>query len=140
MDLTFILIIVGIVIFLWLGWNARVSWQQFKFWLSKRRGAKGEDLAVNLLIKNGYDILSSQIPFEGTLTIDGEQLNFRTRVDFLVEKAGEQFLAEVKTGASASPSNIQTRRQLLEYTHLSHSKKILLIDATTKQIREIQFS
>ena len=140
MDLIFILIIIGIVVVLWLGWNARVSWQQFKFWRSKRRGAKGEDVAVDLLIKNGYKVLSSQIPFEGTLTVDGEQLNFKTRVDFLVAKAGEKFLAEVKTGASASPSNIQTRRQLLEYTHLSYAKKILLIDATTKQIREIEFS
>jgi|TARA_B100000315_G_C14509541_1_gene556274 hypothetical protein len=140
MDLTLILIIIGITIFLWLGWNARVSWHQFKFWLSKRRGTKGEELAVDLLIKNGYKILSSQIPFNGTLKVDGGQLEFKTRVDFLVEKGGEQFLAEVKTGASASISNIQTRRQLLEYAHLSHSKKILLVDATGKKIRTIEFS
>ena len=49
MDLTFVLIVTAILIILWLGWNARVSWQNFKFWRSKRRGAKGEDIAVNLL-------------------------------------------------------------------------------------------
>jgi len=132
--------IVAIVIILWLGWNARVSWQNFRFWLSRRRGAKGEQFAVDLLSENGYRILSTQIPFDGTIEVDSEPLEFSTRVDYLVEKDGQKFLAEVKTGASASPSNILTRRQLLEYAQLSHSKKILLVDATAGKIREIEFT
>ena len=139
MDLTFVLIITAILIILWLGWNARVSWQNFKFWRSKRRGAKGEDIAVNLLIKNGYKVLSSQLPFEGSLLVNGIEKEFKTRVDFIVEKDEEQFLVEVKTGDSASPANIQTRRQLREYAQLSGSKKIILVDGTKKEIFIIEF-
>lgn len=112
-DYEIVLVIIGVVVILWLGWNARVSWQQFRFWLSKRRGVRGEEAAVDLLLKNGYQVLSKQVPFDGSITVNSELLKFGTRVDFLVEKDGEKFLAEVKTGASASPSNIQTRRQLL---------------------------
>ena len=139
MDLTFVLIVTAILIILWLGWNARVSWQNFKFWRSKRRGAKGEDIAVNLLITNGYKVLSSQIPFEGSLLVNGNKIQFKTRVDFIVEKDEEQFLVEVKTGASASPANIHTRRQLREYAQLSGSKKIILVDGTKKEIFIIEF-
>ena len=134
------LAIAAIATILWLGWNARVSWQNFKFWLSRRRGAKGEQVAVELLLANGYQILSTQVPFDGAINVDSEPIKFSTRVDFLVEKDGRKLLAEVKTGASASPSNILTRRQLLEYAHLSYSKKILLVDATTGKVREIEFT
>ncbi len=139
MDLTFVLIVTAILIILWLGWNARVSWQNFKFWRSKRRGAKGEDIAVNLLITNGYKVLSSQLPFEGSLLVNGTKIQFKTRVDFIVEKDEEQFLVEVKTGASASPANIHTRRQLREYAQLSGAKKIILVDGTKKEIFIIEF-
>ena len=127
----FLIAIIAVAIVLWLGWKARVSWQRFK---------KGEQFAVDLLLENGYQILSTQIPFDGTIMVDSEPLEFSTRVDFLVEKDGEKYLAEVKTGASASPSNILTRRQLLEYARLSHSKKILLVDATAGKIRKIEFT
>ena len=116
-----------------------MSWQRFRFWRSRRRGAKGERFAVDLLSKNGYQILSTQIPLDGTIEVDSVPLEYNTRVDYLVEKDGQQFLAEVKTGASASPSNIITRRQLLEYAHLSHSRKVLLVDATAGKIKEIEF-
>ena len=135
----FFVAIAAIVIVLWLGWKLRVRWQRFRFWRSRRRGAKGERFAVDLLSKNGYQILSTQIPLDGTIEVDSVPLKFNTRVDYLVEKDGQQFLAEVKTGASASPSNIITRRQLFEYAHLSHSRKVLLVDATAGKIREIEF-
>jgi hypothetical protein len=136
----FLIAIIAVGILLLLGWKARVSWQGFKFRLSKRRGAKGEQDAVDLLLENGYRILSTQVPLDGAIIVDSEKLEFSTRVDYLVEKDGQKLLAEVKTGASASPSNILTRRQLREYAHLSHSKKILLVDGTAGEIREIEFS
>jgi hypothetical protein len=139
-DFEFLIAIIAVGILLLLGWKARVSWQGFKFRLSKRRGAKGEEDAVDLLLENGYQILSTQVPFNGAINVDSEPLEFSTRVDYLVEKDGQKLLAEVKTGASASPSNILTRRQLLEYVHLSHSNKILLVDGTAGKIREIEFS
>ncbi len=105
----------------------------------KLRGAKGEKIAAGLLLKNGYRILDTQVSLKGSILVDEKPINFSTRVDYLVEKDGQEYLVEVKTGASASPSNIPTRRQLLEYTHLNHSNKILLIDASRKTIIRIDF-
>tara|TARA_B100000780_G_scaffold183151_1_gene128543 strand:- start:65 stop:436 length:372 start_codon:yes stop_codon:yes gene_type:complete len=122
-----------------MGWKFRVFWQRLKFRLLKRRGAKGEKIAAGLLSKNGYRILDTQISLKGSILVDEKPINFTTRVDYLVEKDGQEYLVEVKTGASASPSNIPTRRQLLEYTRLYHSDKILLIDASRKTIVRIDF-
>ena len=105
----------------------------------KFRGAKGEKIAAGLLLKNGYQILDTQVSLKGSIFVDEKPINFSTRVDYLVEKDGQEYLVEVKTGASASPSYIPTRRQLLEYTHLNHSNKILLIDASRKTIIRIDF-
>ena len=105
----------------------------------KLRGAKGEKIAAGLLLKNGYRILDTQVSLKGSILVDEKPINFSTRVDYLVEKDGQEYLVEVKTGASASPSSIPTRRQLLEYTRLYHSDKILLIDASRKTIIRIDF-
>jgi hypothetical protein len=56
---TICLTIAAIVIVVWLGWKLRVSWSRFRFWRSRRRGAKGERFAVDLLSKNGYEVLST---------------------------------------------------------------------------------
>ncbi|MBN42485.1 MAG: hypothetical protein CL573_03235 [Alphaproteobacteria bacterium] len=136
----FFIAIIAICIILFLGWKARESWQGFKFGISRKRGARGERDAVKLLRAEGYEILSTQVPFEGTIHVDSDPLEFSTRVDFLVEKDGIKLLAEVKTGASASPANRLTRRQLREYAELSYSKKVLLVDATAGKVMEIDFS
>jgi hypothetical protein len=133
-------IFICIFIALWLGWKIRVLWQRVKFWFSRKRGAKGERIAADLLISNGYILLDTQVALKGSIKVDGAISSFNTRVDYLVKKEDEQYLVEVKTGVSASPSYIPTRRQLLEYTRLQGSKKILLIDATKKTIFCVDFS
>ena len=133
-------IFICIFIALWLGWRIRVLWQRLKFWFSRKRGAKGEKIAAALLISNGYLLLDTQVALKGSIKVDGTIISFNTRVDYLVEKKGEQYLVEVKTGVSASPSYIPTRRQLLEYTRLQGSKKILLVDASKKTISCVDFS
>ena len=137
--ITYIAAILAVVFVLWIGWKLRLSWQNFLFWLSRRRGSKGESSAIRLLHKSGFDIVSSQVPLTGSISVNGEQVGFDVRPDFLVERNGIQYLAEVKTGKAASPRNRDTRRQLLEYVTLGKTDTILLVDATAGKIIEISF-
>ena len=133
-------VIVFIFFILWLGWRLRIAWKRFLFSLLKRRGRVGEDKAIKLLKKNGYSILQDQVPLSGFLTVDGVTLDFNVRVDYLVERDGVKYLAEVKTGEAANPKNRGTRRQLLEYALLSDSEVVLLVDPIIVSDLEIRFS
>ena len=140
---TYALLFVGIivvVILLWLGWRLRIAWKNFLFSLVRRRGRIGEEEAIKLLKKNGYNIVQSQLPLAGGCIVDGEAVEFKVRVDYLVERQGVKYLAEVKTGDAANPKNVSTRRQLFEYAALSHSETVLLVDATNGKVMEIRFS
>ena len=134
-----ILIILIILLCVWLGWKLRLFWQNLKFKRSRKKGSKGEMEAIKLLDKAGYKVLSSQVPFSGHVFVDSEPIDFDVRVDFLVERDGLQYLAEVKTGTSASPSYRDTRRQLLEYATLGSAKRIILVDATKSRVMKIEF-
>ena len=98
-------VIVFIFFILWLGWRLRIAWKSFLFSLLKRRGRVGEDKAIKLLKNNGYSILQDQVSLSGVLTVDGVKLDFHVRVDYLVERNGLKYLAEVKTGEAANPRN-----------------------------------
>ena len=130
---------VFVLVLLWLGWRLRTIWKNFLFSLIRRRGRIGENSGVKLLEKNGYKIIDSQIPLSGELHIDGKPSSFNVRVDFLVERDGSKYLAEVKTGFAAATSNPATRRQLLEYTTLVETDNIILVDATLGTVKTIRF-
>ena len=73
--------------------------------------------------------------------IDGKEVVYDVRADFLVRKNGETSIVEVKTGSVAiDPTSIHTRRQLLEYSVLYDVDSILFFDAENSEIMTIQFS
>lgn len=75
-----------------------------------------------------------------TLLCDGEGTDFELRADLLVERQGQQYVAEVKTGSSAPDlSNAGTRRQLLEYSLAYQSPVILLVDVERDRVVEVSF-
>ena len=111
----------------------------FLFSLRKRRGKRGETKAIKLLEKHGYQIIQSQVTLPGYLYVDDDRLDFDIRPDYLVERDGVQYLAEVKTGNSAKVVNRSTRRQLFEYARLGSTDTIVLVDATTGTVSEIRF-
>ena len=82
----------------------------------------------------------SFIPFPGFLFENNNKIEYLVKPDFLVEKDGEKYIAEVKTGASALIQNRNTRRQILEYSHLNQNKTVLLIDIESKKIKKIDFN
>ena len=128
-----------ILMILYLGWKIRKAYKRFMFFIFKRKGIKGEKDAIKLLKKNGYEILSYQHKMKGYLYEDGKKIFYLVRPDFLVRKNYENYVAEVKTGLSAFIGERNTRRQLLEYSKLYNSDKVLLVDLTRKSIKVIEF-
>ena len=105
----------------------------------KYKGNLGEKKAIKILKKNGYQILKQQFYLKGKLYENNQVQSFLIKPDFLVKKNNEIFIAEVKTGESANLSNISTRRQLLEYSVINNSKKIILVDINKKSLNIIEF-
>ena len=108
---------------------------------SRNAGAqRGEAFAEELLTDQGFRILERQVRRQGTFYIDGEAIDFDVRVDLLVERGGEQFVAEVKTGTLApDPCHPPTRRQLREYAELFPECGLLLVDADMGEVLEVEF-
>ena len=137
--LFFLLIISSIILFIWLGWKIRLWWKNFLFMLLRKRGKKGEQNSIMLLEKNGYKVLDEQIKLSGYFFIDDKLNEFDLRPDLLVEKDGIQYIAEIKTGEVANPSNRNTRRQLHEYSYYSNQEIVLLVDPIRKSIKRLSF-
>tara|TARA_A100001015_G_scaffold298456_1_gene381220 strand:+ start:91 stop:324 length:234 start_codon:yes stop_codon:yes gene_type:complete len=76
---------------------------------------------------------------QGFLYEDKKKVFFEVRPDYLVEKNDITYIAEVKTGLSALIGERNTRRQLLEYSKLFNSNKVLLVDLTLNKIKIIEF-
>ena len=139
-NLPFLIFIACLVIFfIWLGWKIRLWWKNFLFMLVRNRGKKGERTSIKLLEKNGYKVLDEQIKLNGYFFIDGELNEFDLRPDLLVEKDGIKYIAEIKTGEVADPSNRNTRRQLHEYSYYSNQEVVLLVDPIKKTIKRLTF-
>ena len=134
------LLIVFIILILYLGWRIRKAWKNFLFFLIKRKGKKGESIAIKILEKEGYKVLEEQYSLDGLLHEDNIRIEYKVKPDFLVIRDGQKFVAEVKTGGSALIQNRATRRQLLEYSHLNKKNIILLIDIESRKIKKIDFS
>lgn len=110
---------------------------------SKARNKKaqvGQDEAIRLLEKHGFEILDLQATAQGSFEVDGEIITFEVRADLLVERDGLLYVAEVKTGSVApNPRHAATRRQLLEYYLIFQPDGILLVDMEAQILHEINF-
>ncbi|MBF96813.1 MAG: hypothetical protein CFH34_01077 [Alphaproteobacteria bacterium MarineAlpha9_Bin4] len=133
-------LIVLVTIILIFGWFLRKIYKILLFFYIKLRGKLGEKKAINLLKNHGYQIIDQQITLKGSLLNNNVPQYYFIRPDYLVKKDNEFYIAEVKTGKSASIQNISTRRQLLEYTKVYNSKKIILIDVKEKTVNLIEFT
>ena len=138
-NLEIFLLIILILFFLYLGWKIKEVYKNIKFYLYKRKGKKAEHKAIKLLKKNGYKIESFQTTAKGKLLQDDETLTFLIRADLIVSKDKKKFIAEVKSGKAASIEEINTRRQLLEYSKVFNNKNLILIDTEKNKIKKIQF-
>lgn len=134
-----IILIALILLLFFLGWKIRRIYKNFVFYLYKKRGRKSEKKAIKLLIKKGYKIKNQQPTTKGYLYENDNKIDYKVRPDFMVVKDNVTYVAEVKTGVSASIETISTRRQLLEYSKLYNSSKVILVDISKKEIKIIEF-
>ena len=139
LNLESFLLIILLLFFLYLGWKIKGIYKNIKFYLYKRKGKKAEKEAIKLLKKNGYKIESFQTTAKGKLFQDDETVNFYVRADLIVSKDKKKFIAEVKSGKAASIEEINTRRQLLEYSKVFNNKNLILIDTEKNKIKKIEF-
>jgi len=110
---------------------------------AKRRGARavrGEAAAIALLEDAGYAIIARQQRIIWEPIVDGEALPIELRCDYLVERGGERFVAEVKTGEVAPDvATAATRRQLLEYRVAFDVDGVLLVCPERDTIHVVEF-
>lgn len=106
----------------------------------RKLGADGERRARSLLKKEGYRIQAEQSSGSYSLLVDGERVPVRLRADFIVERRGRLYVAEVKSGEeSVKVTGRATRRQLLEYLFAFEVHGVLLLDMQESCIREVSF-
>ena len=105
-----------------------------------RRAGAGELAAEALLEDEGYTVLERQVRCVWWIEVAGEEEAVDLRADLLVERDGERFVVEVKTGVNApDPAFPPTRRQLLEYSLAFAPYRILLVDMEAEEIMEVHF-
>lgn len=113
-------------------------------WLLRRRLARqwqrarqGEVEARSWLEREGFTILDEQSHRASLLVVDGDEVPFTVRADYVVQRNGVRAVVEVKTGAVASPSSRATRRQVLEYAWVYDVDEVYLFDADTPRLHRI---
>jgi hypothetical protein len=110
---------------------------------ARRRAAhalSGERTAERLLLRAGFRVAERQARHRWSIDVDGDTVTAGVRCDYLVERARERWVAEIKTGPEAPRlDNPATRRQLLEYQVAYGAAGVALVDADTGTVREIRF-
>ncbi|HEX5661264.1 MAG TPA: hypothetical protein VFX59_28940 [Polyangiales bacterium] len=144
MDRTVLLALVGVaVLFLvlggWLEGLRRTFVAKRSASKAAKHGIKSEKDAEKLLKKLGYQVIQRRPPASYWAVVDGEPQAINLAGDWLLEKGGQSFLAEVKTGKAAKLENEATRRQILEYQLAFGVDAILLLDMDAKVMRTIRF-
>ena len=110
----------------------------------KKRFARGIELeneAYSYLQSLGYSIIGMQQIHYHQYEINGKKYDAKLILDYLVEKEGNRYIVEVKSGQSAIyMNNSNTRRQLLEYDYTIESDGIFLLDMENKNMQLINFN
>jgi len=128
--------VMGFILFYYIN-KILVSWKMRKrVELSKF----SEEEAEALLKKKGFKIIGKQKKADVITYVNGKPKLGYVIADFIVEKNGKKFVAEVKAGETvADPTEPSTRRQLLEYKFAFKPYKTLLVDMIEKTIQLVDF-
>jgi len=118
----------------WVRWKTTRSGHQ-----SNKRGLQKEKEAEKWFLRQGYRILSSQPVREGFLLLDQKKEQFEVQPDFILEKQGQKWVVDVKSGRHGSVTLAATRRQLREYAAMFPECKCGMLDARSWTFHEIEF-
>ena len=133
--------IVAIILFLVLAfWKIKKWWKTF---LQKRRFKRGNEREIKAeswLKKKGFKILTHNKSYNYSCFENKNEITIKITLDYEVEKNGNKYIVEVKTGKSATTiKNAATRRQILEYATIVPNDGIYLLDMETREMKLIQF-
>jgi hypothetical protein len=104
------------------------------------RAARAERRARGVLEDAGFRVRGEQVRKSWSLSSDGREVRFDLVADYVVERDGRVWVAEVKTGERALDLRFgPTRRQLLEYREAFGVDGVLLVDAEADGFSEIHF-
>ncbi len=127
----------------WLVWLAAAIRRRLATWRRSRRGKsahRAESKALQLLEDQGFEAVDDQARQQWEIMVDDEPVTIDLIADWIVERDGQRFLVEVKTGEHApSITHAATRRQLLEYHHAFDVDGIYLLDMTHRRLRRVHF-
>ena len=99
-----------------------------------------EEEAEALLRQKGFKIIDRQRRADIITYVDGKPNLGYVKADFIVEKNGKRYVAEVKAGELVSdPKEPSTRRQLLEYKFAYEPYGILLVNMLDSSLHQIDF-
>ena len=74
------------------------------------------------------------------MCVDGAEVDVALRADYIVQKEGKRYVAEVKTGdVAARIRAIATRRQLLEYRIAFDVDGVLPVDVEAGRVQVVTF-
>lgn len=105
-----------------------------------RRGLAAEGRAASLLARAGFSICERQPRAFWPVAQDGAAREVALRGDYLVQRRGRRYLAEVKTGDAAELSaSAATRRQLLEYQLAFGVDGVLLVCPEHEAVYHVEF-
>ncbi|MFC1559649.1 hypothetical protein ACFLZ2_00520 [Candidatus Margulisiibacteriota bacterium] len=113
-----------------------------RFRLSRRAGGAliAQEEAEDLLKKHNFKIVDKQRRADIITFVDGKPNLSFVQADYIVEKRGKYYVAEVKAGESvASPRDPATRRQLLEYKFAYQPDGLILVDMIERRLHLIDF-
>jgi Holliday junction resolvase-like predicted endonuclease len=132
--------VLGLVLGAWLALALRRTRETLRARAHNARGRRAENAAAKLLESNGYRIVGRQDRKTYVVRQGETDQKVELIIDFVVEKGGERFAAEVKSGgAAAGIERADTRRQLLEYQLVLGSKRVLLVDPEHSLITTLAF-
>ena len=138
--------LVGALVFGALTWLLVIGQELVRRWGRRRlrlrmeRARSGEQRALTLLRELGYRVLGAQVSADYAIALDGEPVSIALRADYLVERGGSRFVAEVKTGLAAPRIQTSgTRRQLLEYLIAFQVDGVLLVDVEARRAHVVRF-
>lgn len=122
--------------------TARIAWRdassRSRLRARMRRAASGEREAAALLARAGYRVRGRQVRAALEYQLDGAPCVVEVHADYVVERRGRAWVAEVKTGREAPRlSTRATRRQLLEYAHAFDAAGVLLVDAERGRVHRV---
>lgn len=103
------------------------------------RGLRGEADGIAVLEDAGYSVLETQVRRPVVVEVDGAEETYELRVDAVVSRDGDRFVAEFKTGNVAWLGSAATRRQLLEYAVAFPDHGMLLVDANEGRVHDVSF-